>query len=229
MAATTNRNRPLNPVLVFDLDGTIAGNYVNFRNNKANKTIADIQINPRILEVLRLADVARRQGRIDGIYLLTNNSDIFYIFMVQYIIGKMISGASREEVNSGNGRNMRVYDFFDDVMSRNDNRRPFAADGNPPKRLEDVRKMVEENGKSTEGLAGRVYFFDDIPDHEIRREILPEGGKYIQIIPPFKTGVRDETDLAEITGILTTGGGKLRKRRKTQHRTRKILKSKYRK
>jgi hypothetical protein len=221
--------RPIKPILVFDLDGTIAGNYVNFRNNKVNKTIADIQINPRILEVLKLADTARKHGRIDGIFLLTNNSDIFYIFMVQYIIGKMVSGASREEVNSGNGKNIKLYEFFDDIMTRNDNRRPFTADGNPPKRLEDVRKMVEETGKSTENLAGRVYFFDDIPDHEIRREIIPAGGKYIQIIPPYRTGVKDETDLAEITGILTSGGGRLKKRRKSRHRTRKIIKPKHRK
>lgn len=217
------------PVLVFDLDGTIAGNYVNFRNNRLNKTIADIQINPRILEILRLADAARKRGGIDGIFLLTNNSDIFYIFMVQYILGKMISGSSREEVNSGNGRNMKLYDFFDDVMSRNDNRRPLTADGNPPKRLEDVRKMLEENDMSTENLAGRVYFFDDMPDHEIRREILPAGGKYIQIIPPYKHGVTDETDLAEITGILTTGGGGKKKKRAGARRTRKNLKSKHRK
>ena len=84
-------NGTTKPVLVFDLDGTIAGDYVNFRNSRANKTIADIQINPRILNILRVADAARKAGKIDGVFLLTNNSDIFYIFMVQYIIGKMVA------------------------------------------------------------------------------------------------------------------------------------------
>lgn len=225
-------NGTTKPVLVFDLDGTIAGDYVNFRNTRNTKTIADIQINPRILNILRLADAARTAGKIDGVFLLTNNSDIFYIFMVQYIIGKMVSGSSRAEVNSGNGKNIKLYDFFDDVMSRNDSRRLFSADGNPPKRLEDVRKMLEEIGKPTDNLAGRIYFFDDIPDHEIRRDILPAGGKYIHITPAYKEGVVDETNLDEITYILTpavrTGGGK-KKRKVGTSRTRKNLKSKYRK
>jgi hypothetical protein len=214
------------PVLVFDLDGTIAGNYVNFRNNKNIKTIADIQINPRILNILRLADAARKAKKIDAIFLLTNNSDIFYIFMVQYVIGKLVSGATRADVNAGNGRNMKIYDFFDDVMPRNDSRRPFSADGNPPKRLEDVRKMLEEVGGDTNGLAERVWFFDDIPDHTIAAEI--PANHYIHVTPSYKNGVEDTTNLVEIEGLLSAGGGK-KKRRAGSRRTRKNLKSKYRK
>jgi hypothetical protein len=218
------------PILVFDLDGTIAGNYVNFRNNRANKSIADIQINPRILEVLRLADAARKSKKIDAIFLLTNNSDIFYIFMVQYVIGKLVSGSSRTEVNAGNGKNMKLYDFFDDVMSRNDNRRLRAADGNPPKRLEDVRVMAEELGANTNNLAERVWFFDDIDDHQIRSEI--PTGHYIHITPSYRTGVEDTTNLEAIEAFLkeaNVGGGRNKKKRRATRRTRKNLKTKHRK
>jgi hypothetical protein len=226
------------PVLVFDLDGTLAGRYVDFKEE--DKTMADVQINPRLLNILRLADVARKEERIDAILLLTNNSDKFYIWVVQYIIGKLISGVSREEINGGNGRNIRNYPFFDDIMSRNDSRRPRRADGNPPKRLEDVQRMLEGIGSSTENLAGRIYFFDDIPDHDIRKHIVPAGGKYIHITPAYQPGMRDETDINEITSILTirrenlpAGGGrkkrKTRIQRKSIPRTRKNLKSKHRK
>jgi hypothetical protein len=212
------------PVLVFDLDGTIAGNYVNFRRNKGGKDIKDIEINENIIEVLKLADKARIAGQLGGIFLLTNNSDIFYIFLVQYIVGKLVSGSTRNAINSGNGRNIAAYNFFDDIMSRNDNRRPFDAAGDPPKRVEDVRKMLEEVGQPTDNLEGRIFFFDDRPDHTIGREIIPAGGKYIQITPSYSKGVEDRTDYSEIVHILESllapspaaGGGKRKKRRVTR-------------
>jgi hypothetical protein len=198
-----------NPVLVFDLDGTIAGDYVNFREDR-HKDLESIQINPRLLHILRLADKARKSQQIDAILLLTNNSDIFYVFMVQYILGKLVAGVSRATINKGNTREQfHIYNFFDDIMTRNDNRRPFAADGNPPKRLVDVKTMVEGLDVSTENLESRIWFFDDRDDHEIRNELLP-GSHYIHITPSYTEGVKDRTDLREVERILSppvTSGG----------------------
>ena len=201
-------------ILVFDLDGTIAGNYVSFRNTKAIKTIADIQINPKLLNVLKLADAARTGEKVDAIFLLTNNSDNFYIFMVQYIIGKLVKGVSRAEINAGNGRNIRLYDLFDDIMSRNDNRRPRAPDGNPPKRLIDVQTMVQEAGLPIDNLSERTWFFDDIPDHQIKQEI--PANHYIHVNPSYTNGMEeDTTNIRDIEAMLTAGGGK-KKRQKTR-------------
>ena len=213
------------PVLVFDLDGTIAGDYVNFESEN-DKTIADIQINPRIFNILKLAYEAREAGRIDAIFLLTNNSDIFYISMVDYIIGKMIiTAASRNNVNGGNGRNMGRYSIFDDIMSRNDNRRPRDPKGNPPKRLEDVQVMLEGMGLPLLNLSGRVFFFDDIPDHAIGEE-LTKGGKYIVVQPPYTKGVADETDFEDIERILTSGGYRLKNKSRKSRKSSKIGKQK---
>ena len=68
--------------------------------------------------------------------------------------------------------------------------------------------------KYDETLKDRVYFFDDVPDHQIRREIPADN--YIQITPPFLPDIEDLTLYTIIFTLLGMAGGSKKKLGKTR-------------
>jgi len=75
---------------------------------------------------------------------------------------------------------------------------------NKAKRLEDVKNMLNDLNLPTDYLESRVFFFDDLPNHMIRREI---GDNYIQITPPFNTDEEDTTNYGPVYAALGIQAG----------------------
>ena len=196
----STRNTSKNLVLVFDLDGTIAGKYVNFQNTNSSEN--DIQLNPNLLTLLQRIEEIRDSV---SVFLLTNNSDIFYITMVDALITSKLYGSKL---------NIRRT-YFDDVMSLNDSRR----NSSPKKTFKDIETMLIDTDRSIEGLAERTFFFDD-QEHPDLRANLPEG-HYIKITPPFTQGVEDTTDYSSLR---LRGGYRRKTRTKIKRKTKKSSK-----
>lgn len=197
-ATSTSKNL----VLVFDLDNTIAGKYVDFQKEGAD--INDIELNPILLSFLQKVETIRDSV---SVFLLTNNSDIFYITMVDALITSRLYGT--------NFNIRRTY--FDDIMSLNDERR-FSS---PKKTLEDIKTMLVDSGRSIENLAERTFFFDDQEHVDLRRSLPVEH--YIKITPPFTFG-EDITDYSPVYKAINTMAGGSNKRKKSK-KTRKARKA----
>lgn len=197
MASNTNAQKGL--VLVWDMDSTLVGNYIDPKSN------VEILFNERALAILKMAIEARKIGKVSAIFLLTNNSDLEFIGAVLQRLAVKLATP-------------KVFDY---VMDRYHSRRPLMMD--PPKRLLDVEFMMDWIQKPKTNLANRVYFFDDRRDHIIRSEIPSDH--YITITPPFGPNVNDKTNFKPIqTAIAVATGG----RRKTRHRRRYRAKTKRR-
>lgn len=163
--------------------------------------------------VLRPAVQLRNTNRgVDCIFLLSNNSNEPYIEDVIRELNKYLGLPEGKSV-------------FNSYMSRYDSYREGADPQNPEKRLKDVKNMLGEvltntfEHYSTENLAERTYFFDDLATHTIRKEIAADHYFVIEGGDGFTVGKPDSTDYSAITGILTarmTGG-----RRKYRKKTRK--------
>jgi len=209
-------------ILVFDLDQTLVGNYIDFLDLD-NDSLTDIIVNPKAIELLR---AARNSPRVDAILLLTNNSDTFFIHMADYVIGQKVAGkpvydSTRDKMGYEFFSNI-INDelFFDDKMDMNTSSRKRDHH----KYLADVELMLKRKGVPTNNLANRTYFFDDLSYHPLSREIAP--GHFIQITPPFGTGRADTTDYSGIYRALrgsdaaaaTSGGRHLR-----LHRSNKLF------
>jgi hypothetical protein len=181
-------------VLVWDMDSTLVGNYVDARSNDP------VYFNDRALVILKQAAEARKSGKVAAIFLLTNNADDEFI--------KMVCRRLALQLN--------IPKVFDYIMSRyHPARTPMSAD--PPKRLQDVTFMMTQIKKSTTNLANRIFFFDDRPDHEIRQEIPQDH--YVVITPAYKPNVKDATNFKSIRdAILVTAGG----RRTTRNRRKRL-------
>jgi hypothetical protein len=185
-------------VLVWDMDSTLVGNYVDPEGPEP------IKFNDRAVAILNLAVEARKRGKVAAIFLLTNNSDDRFIQAVKFLLSQKVSSP-------------KVFDY---TMQRYHQARPLSAD--PPKRLKDVEFMMKQIKKSTDNLSQRVFFFDDRPDHLIRNEI-PEG-HYIQITPPYEPNVQDQTNFKPINAAIKAfGGRRTRNRRRRTNRTRKYF------
>ena len=198
-------------VLVFDVDGTIGP--VDGEPGRGQAPI-----NPKILEVIREAVVARGKT-VDAIFILSNNSDTGYMARIEARIQGLLGF---------------VEPIFDDIMARGDYRRDiyredFFLEGglpvhNPRKSLADVETMIEilnvkrrlgglftSPGKvakpvSSRGLARRVYFFDDLI-HYMKDEIPAD--QYIHITPSY-TGSRVYKDKTRYFSLLAKIRGKER-------------------
>ena len=189
-------------VLVFDVDGTIGP--VGGEPGRG-----PIPINPKILEVIREA-VASRGKTVDALFILSNNSDMGYMYRIEARIQEVL-GTSEP--------------VFDDIMSRNDIRRDinyedfYLEEGlpvhNPRKSLADVATIIESVNAtsgffkskapqrrpiSLRNLAKRVYFFDDLDDHVIRGEI--QNTHYIHINPSY-TGSRRYKDATKYYSLMS--------------------------
>lgn len=176
-------------VLVWDMDQTLIGNYFSMET----VPLPELDFNQRALEILRLADKAKETGKVAAILLLTNNTDKEFISHVMSQIGIK----------------------FDSIL---DGTRGIPGlDGQVPKSLEDVEKMIVALKLSTENLRDRTFFFDDISYHHMREDIDPSH--YIVMTPPYKNG-NDRTDFSVIRGALGLVGG-AQKKRKSRRRNKK--------
>jgi len=61
-------------VLVFDMDQTITGNYFDVLTEKE-----ELILNPKIVEILKIALQDKQTGIVSAIFLLTNNTDTDFI------------------------------------------------------------------------------------------------------------------------------------------------------
>lgn len=206
-------------VLVWDIDGTIAGEYFNVRKNITKRPI----INPSAVEALKTAVKARVEGRVDAILYLTNNSDEDFIETVKKEVDRQVFDGS-----SGT--------TFDTGLKAGDPERYVELGQSPNsarKSLEDVENMLKHLGKSTENLEQRVLFFDDMSDHTLSKEIVINN--FIHITPVFTArnmgrntrtrwnyvkkvlegmpGNQMNTNQINLTKSLLTGGRRQTKRR----------------
>ena len=158
-------------ILVFDLDQTLVDSNGLFPVLNSEKDISKYMNKQIIDEVLRPAVKLKGIG-VDAIFLLSNNASTEYVVkIITYL---------NSELNS--------Y-IFDNIMLRNNPSRPRSL--NPPKRLEDVKKLLLNSMHPLPftddySLARRTYFFDDNTKHLIREEFIKLGfsDHYIEIQGP---------------------------------------------
>jgi hypothetical protein len=180
-------------VLVWDMDNTLVGNYYDVLDRSSREVL---HFNRNAVSILDQAVKAKARGTVDAIFMLTNNADKDFI---EYVHNRLKT-------------KLDIPLVFDYIMDRTHEARPPPSD-DPPKRLEDVEFMMKAVGKSTYNLANRVFFFDDIPDHEILAEIPP--AHYIHISPRFEPFVQDQTDFKPLLDAISARGG-YRKRPRTR-------------
>uniref|UniRef100_A0A6C0BJK8 FCP1 homology domain-containing protein n=1 Tax=viral metagenome TaxID=1070528 RepID=A0A6C0BJK8_9ZZZZ len=188
-------------ILVWDMDNTLSGEYSN-----------NITLNPNALHILQKAYNAKRSGTVSAIFLLTNNSDLQYIEKVRIELLKRLGLPE--------GPSPAPFNY---IMPRQHTNRPQSFD--PPKRLQDVEFMMRQVKKGVGNLAERVFFFDDIPTHVLRKEIPADN--YIQINPPFTAGGPDHTEYTTIERYLNATHSRTKKKA-TQRDGRRYLKRKLR-
>ena len=180
-------------VLVWDMDNTLVGNYYDVLNRSSREVL---HFNRNAVSILDQAIQAKARGTVDAIFMLTNNADKDFI---EYVHNRLKT-------------KLDIPLVFDYIMDRTHEARPPPSD-DPPKRLEDVEFMMKAVGKSTYNLANRVFFFDDIPDHEILAEI--PAAHYIHIFPRFEPFVQDQTNFKPLLDAISARGGH-RKRPRTR-------------
>ena len=189
-------------VLVWDMDNTLSGEYSN-----------NITLNPNAVHILQKAYDAKRSGTVSAIFLLTNNSDLQYIEKVRIELLKRLGLPETAPSPAP----------FNYIMPRQHTNRPQSVD--PPKRLQDVEFMMRQVKKGVGRLKDRIFFFDDIPTHVLRKEIPADH--YIQIDPPFTADRTDHTEYTTIERYLNATHSRIKKNA-TQRAGRRYLKRKLR-
>ena len=187
-------------ILVWDLDQTLISG-PNIENINEN--------------ALTIMHEAFESPKFTANLMLTNNGNEKFITMAQI--------ALRDKYNQMFDESQRFSLFsitYNSVTNGRvpDNTVPVAerTPGHKAKRLEDVANMLINLGLSTDNLAPRVFFFDDLPRHVIRTQIPAEN--YIQITPPFNTVAADDTNYAPVRAFLAQVGAS---RRYTGRKSRK--------
>jgi hypothetical protein len=210
-------------VLVFDLDQTIVDSRDNslfrisdtpdnFRALKF-KLKSESRININIVNILKRAARLRLSGKVSAICLLTNNSDPFFVSAVDGLLKDEIgyrdpegavgryrnSEYVKKDLDSIKMRDNQGY-FFDVIMMREHSSREQVD--SPPKRFEDVKKMMSYLNKSVH--LRDVYFFDDI-FHELDGELIFEGfdSQSIKINPQFVRFQHDSTNYESVLNKLS--------------------------
>jgi hypothetical protein len=185
------------PILVWDMDQTLIGNPVDSKK---------LVFNDAALTILKRA---LNQNSIN--FLLTNNPADSYINMFTIALAKRLN------VNS----------VFNGLMTATDSERTLDKQGVPVKQLADIQTLMRRADLpfSDETLGSRVYFFDDVPNHLLLKE-LPEG-HYITITPAFYNvpSTPDETNYSIIRKVLGMSGGSKKKRQKWSRKSRLSRKS----
>ena len=185
-------------ILVWDLDSTLVANYFDMVTEFKEPIINT--------NALKIMNTAFKSPNFSANMMLTNNGNLRFINhvisamtqkynelfpedQVKFLFSVIYTAAINP---NGSYKDLRVRDGTV-PQSKNDSR--YAA-----KRLEDVKNMCLEGRIPARNLAGRVFFFDDMPTHIIRGEITK--GHYIQIQPPFNTVEGDLTDYSPVLAFL---------------------------
>ena len=201
-------------ILVFDLDQTIVNTEApgifpgpEYPMNDEYKTKLKEQINPNVLDILLRAAKLRRIG-VDAIFLLTNNSSSNYVANINALLLELSNNSIGDYKKRKSpfitedipGTNF----FFDYIMTANHPSRSGLS-----KSSSDIEYMMSYMGMSMSigDLFSRLYFFDDSPDHQIRKDLKNYSqGKYfnhyIIINPPFSTEYDDLTEYGPIDEAL---------------------------
>ena len=179
-------------VLVFDLDQTLVATNKQIKKHLTRKRgyYREVwapkkkpELNPELIEVLRIALQQREKGGVYAIFLLTNNSDTVFI----------------QRVISSLEKSLHTRNIFDAILTAEDDEPRDTPKGHTKnyssKSIRDVYRLLNRMEKTDdaekryakEDLLKRVLFFDDNPDHQIRHEMFIAGVKeqYITITPPF--------------------------------------------
>jgi len=199
-------------VLVFDLDQTILDTSDDrlFDGSLGPDEIRELikkNLNMNIVNLLIRTSELRPSGKVTAICLLTNNSSVKFVQLVDGVLKELTkSNGSYGKKAVEDGFEAGEY-FFDAIMTRNHSARPITASGSPPKRIEDINKMLEPFSTSFgSATMGELFFFDDVPNHQILQTYKEVGDfkeNYIQIKPPYNKYTRDTTNYTPILRALS--------------------------
>jgi len=203
-------------VLVFDLDQTILDSsdpkfFDNSLTPDVLKEMIKKNLNMNIVNLLIRASKLRPSGKVSAICLLTNNSSVNFVQLVDSVL-KDLTGSvgSYGKKAVEDGFEAGEY-FFDAVMTRNHSARHSTPSGSPPKRLEDINKMLEPFDLSFgSATMDDLFFFDDLPNHHIMqtyREVGEFRENYIQIKPPYTKYRIDTTNYTPVLRALASLDG----------------------
>jgi len=199
-------------VLVWDVDHTLSGQYFDpklFTNPKINP-LDYVILNLNALEVIKKAIIAKKTGGVSKIGILTNNDNEEFISLVKEAISIKIGHPNP----------------FDFTITANRQNQNVGPNGQLIKSI----ATIQEKLPGEEKLIERIYFFDDMPDHVIRKEFGDEfKNHYIQITPPFVFEVKDRTNWEPILTALATNswGGRRQRRRPAKKSRRRNKKRSY--
>lgn len=198
-------------VLVFDLDQTIldSSDDTLFDGSLGSEGIKELikkNLNMNVVNLLIRASKLRPGRKVTAICLLTNNSSTGFVKLVDDVLKEFTgSVGSYGKKAAEDGFEVGEY-FFDAIMTRNHSARPSIASGSPPKRIEDVNKMLEPFAVSFgSATMDELFFFDDLPNHEIMQTYKEVGEfreNYIQIKPPYTKYTKDTTNYTPILRAL---------------------------
>jgi len=203
-------------VLVFDLDQTILDSsdpkfFDGSLRPEEIKELIKKNLNMNIVNILIRASNLRPSGKVSAICLLTNNSSVNFVQLVDSVL-KDLTGSvgSYGKKAVEDGFEAGEY-FFDAIMTRNHIARPTTVTRSPPKRLEDINKMLEPFGLSFgSATMDDLFFFDDFPNHQIiqtYKEVGEFRENYIQIKPPYTKYSVDITDYKPVLRALANLDG----------------------
>jgi hypothetical protein len=210
-------------VLVFDLDETLSAVNDSEWIGKLPPFKKAI-LNRKAIEILKRAIALRRHGQVAAILLLTNNDSDEYIDGI----------VKRLEAACGCGSGSSGKPLFDLKAKRNDTVTPRTPDpvngaGYPLKDVVTVERMMTRLGKSTDQLASRIFFFDDIPNHVMSKEVQPSQYivmKWVQKVDGKIVSVHDQTNYTPVYEAL--GYPTVQKRSGTPYPRRGVTKKKHR-
>lgn len=199
-------------IFVWDLDQTLISGPLQPQGRGGSP---DININTN---ALKLMNAAFESGKLTANLMLTNNSDNRFITAVQIALLKKYNELyDTTQIGLFNATYSATHmnRVVDETVPKN-----LRTPGHKAKRLEDVKNMLNDINLPTDSLESRVFFFDDLPHHMIRKEI---GDHYIQITPPFNTDERDTTNYGPVYAALgrQEGGASRKKARILKRNTRK--------
>jgi hypothetical protein len=157
-------------VLVFDMDQTITGNYFD-----VDEAEEELELNPKIVEVLKIALEDKGKGGVSAIFLLTNNSDTKFINHMEKKL--------EEAVGKG-----KIFDYKMDANHPMRTHEPHFQNIQNGKRktLADVEYMLLTCAKTTKNLPQRLLFFDD-QEHILSLQLKSAGRPehFVHVNPPF--------------------------------------------
>ena len=203
-------------VLVFDLDQTIVDStnpkfFDNSLRPGEKRRMIKESLNMNIVNLLIRASKLRPSGKVTAICLLTNNSSMEFVKLVDDILKEFtgsVGSYGKKAVEDG----FEEGDyFFDAIMTREHIARPKTPSGNPPKRLEDINKMLEPfDLKFGSATMDDLFFFDDLPNHQIMQTYKEVGDfreNYIEIKPRYTKYTKDTTNYSPILRALANLDG----------------------